>query len=884
MVFLHVVNTTNTHITTFIYTFLEIAKMKAQILRTTRHCLEQYGSNYETACLEFKRSEQADPETAYEAFVEFLDQEGYINSKDACNILRRIFLRQQLFELLEMNFKAEAVTKFQELQKRIASSGCNFFDHIDQIIEKLPKLGFATPQQARKLTAIGNYLKVKELGRGGMGTCLILWDIKLNRKVVGKTILSQSMDPGAMTRFQKEMEATAKLTHAHIARAYGAEQDSQSGELCLILELINGIPLSKAVKDRSFWNVDQALELFLQLCEAVAYLHSLGLIHRDLKPDNIILGHDNMLYLLDFGIAKNLHAQEKPVEVKEINYDTVANLNKLLMGDTAAEVPGKTLDGAIVGTPGYLAPEQALGDNENVDEQSDQFALGLILFEMLRGKAAIMGDTFQARCLNVVEGNFETTIFGLPREVQSILNKMLSVEKENRYQHVREAIDDIKRFRAHHVVLAHDYSKKEKIKRWLKNNAVITFITLAVLVLILGFGAILKFQGEQAQARIAAERKEKLSKAEKLRRVSEELRKKQDKELLIFATYKKARPYLEQADEMYARYRKPRECLKLYEMVFKIYKDSGLWFHQPYRARFNAGFIYNYIENPQKAIENYKIADQLHRKENHKPYIKALLYIALQEQSLASYYGKKGKLEEARKHFEQIKKLEGRSEQDAVQIGLADAYDLWIQHSSKKTAQERLPILEKAMRVLEGLKNNTQLDVFFEYFKMRGRIQSEIYRMKFFLKRKPGPELLRNARTDFMMAWRYSTNNEFVVSGLAQTCQRLGLHYFRSANYLLAIRYYNEAAHFYNLCHEINSGRHEYQVRYLFAKSRWAQLLRNIALMEDILKEARNLYPLLKSNEKAMRKLLAKDTAIWLIKYSRSKQLKEKYYGYWQNK
>src|SRR6266545_2179097 len=276
---------------------------------------------------------------------------------------------------------------------------------------------------------VSHYRIVKKLGEGGMGTVYLAEDTHLGRNVAIK-FLSDSHDQHYRARFLREARAVSALSHQHIAiiHDYGETAEQQP---FIVMEYIKGETLSELLH-RSALTIARAVEIIEAVGEALGAAHARSIVHRDIKPSNVMVDERAMVKVLDFGLAKQL--QE---EVAAISPDA----NTLLGSRTSSH--------AVVGTPLYLSPEQAMGTS--VDARSDIFALGALLYECLTGKPAFSGGS-------VIEIGAQIIHFNPPppssinhrvsTELDRITLKALAKKPESRYQSADEMVAQLRTARA----------------------------------------------------------------------------------------------------------------------------------------------------------------------------------------------------------------------------------------------------------------------------------------------------------------------------------------------------------------------------------------------------------------------------------------------------
>ena len=278
----------------------------------------------------------------------------------------------------------------------------------------------AAPVIGRKL---GHYLIREKLGTGGMGEVYLAEDTKLSRNVALKVLPPElASNPDRRERFHREAKAVAALNHPYIVTLHSVEE--AEGVLFLTLELVDGETLREKI-DRGPLVVEQVFEIGAQIGEGLSKAHAAGILHRDLKPHNVMITADGRAKLLDFGLAKFLAPGSTDPD--------------------AATMARETSPGMTLGTAGYMAPEQALG--KEVDARADLFALGVVLYEMATGRSPFRGETLAAffdSLLHDAPPSPLTVNPDLPRDLVRIIERALEKEPSRRYASAVELVADLK--------------------------------------------------------------------------------------------------------------------------------------------------------------------------------------------------------------------------------------------------------------------------------------------------------------------------------------------------------------------------------------------------------------------------------------------------------
>lgn len=351
--------------------------------------------------------------------------------------------------------------------------------------EALPSGDAVTPHSEGtpfvRLSSPPGYEVLDEIGRGGVGVVYRARQLALGRTVALKVLLAgQYANDEERARFRSEAEAAARLQHANIVQIFDIGE--HEGRPFLALEFIEGPNLS-AQSHRAPWMPHAAAQLVEVLARAVHYAHHKGVVHRDLKPANVLLDA-NVPKITDFGLAKLL------------------------------DRPGQTETGRILGTPSYMAPEQARGQAQVVGPSADVYALGAILYELLTGRPPFQGVTPVDTIVHVLHEDLvppRRLQPKIPRDLETVCLKCLHKEPGRRFATAADLADDLRRFLEGRAVRARRLSPLVQGWRWCRRNPAVAVLAGALLLgAAIGFGGVIwgLVRAERARQKEAVARAE----------------------------------------------------------------------------------------------------------------------------------------------------------------------------------------------------------------------------------------------------------------------------------------------------------------------------------------------------------------------------------------
>lgn len=341
------------------------------------------------------------------------------------------------------------------------------------------------PEQPQSL---GKYKNLTTIGLGGIGMVMSGVDPRLGREVAIKVLRPKNRNRRRyLARFIREARTTAQIEHPNIVPVHDFGFFDDAG-VYFTMKKVDGQNLRSIIYhlregDEKFvakYDTHLLLEILIAACNAVAFAHSRGLVHRDLKPSNIMIGDFGEVQVMDWGLVKSLNAPEHEEELLN-EYDLPEGLDS-----------GDTSDGSITGTPAFMAPEQASGNVSEIDERTDIYSLGCIMYSMLTleespAEGLSAADILaQVRCGQIRPPRKRAPKRDIPKELEAICMKAMAYNKDHRYSTVGELIQDIRNYLAHYPVTAYPIPFYSRVFKLFRRHPLVPTVMLVAAVTMFG--------------------------------------------------------------------------------------------------------------------------------------------------------------------------------------------------------------------------------------------------------------------------------------------------------------------------------------------------------------------------------------------------------------
>ncbi|EDM26952.1 probable serine/threonine-protein kinase pknB [Lentisphaera araneosa HTCC2155] len=335
-----------------------------------------------------------------------------------------------------------------------------------------------------RISTVENRYETLEVAGAGAMKRVFRTNDRVSDRLIARAVLKDPENDQAVESFLREARIIATLQHPNIVPLYDMGVDD-SGQPFFTMRLLDGLTLTNILNELNKGNAEfiekytlsKRIDVFLKICDAMAYAHSEGVAHLDLKPDNIAVSQYGKTLVCDWGIAAIIGSEDK--------FET-----SLLESFDYYSKRYYTLSGEIKGTPGYMSPEQAKGAEEVKDERSDIFALGCIFYELLCFEKALAGDGLASIIAMTISGAVDPPVkrrpdLFVPESLSAICMKAMRKDPDRRYQKVEEIIADIDAYRQGFLTEAEDFSFKKQFYLLYKRNRQICHVALGFIIIII---------------------------------------------------------------------------------------------------------------------------------------------------------------------------------------------------------------------------------------------------------------------------------------------------------------------------------------------------------------------------------------------------------------
>lgn len=609
------------------------------------------------------------------------------------------------------------------------------------------------------------YRFLSEHARGGLGKVSRAFDEELKREVALKEIQERyGADRESQRRFVTEAEVTGQLEHPGVVPVYSLGRN-EKGRPFYAMRFIRGESLKETVDDfhgRASRDLDSAgtgsggsvdyrsvefrklLGRMTDTCQAVEYAHSRGVLHRDLKPSNVMLGPYGETLVVDWGLAKVIGRADDSTSAQSGTDGTTRPQSGAIASDSEA---AETKLGAIMGTPRFMSPEQALGQNETLGPASDIYSLGAMLFYLLTGAHSVQGNGAREIVGMVAQGKAlspRQIDDRVPRPLDAICRKAMALDANDRYQTANEISEEIERWMADEAVSAHRDSLIVRSQRWVrKHQTLATSISASVSVAVVGLAiGLIVFAGlnQQLEAAngdlITANELESKLRLQAEKSEANAVARKKDADANFQLATDAVEKYLTEIDDdvelaqnsfYELRSRLLRTAIPFYEQfIAKRGNDDILdTFHA--HAYFRLGVIHADLGDHDLAIEHYESAQKIYRQlyEAETSVQQAINGLARSHNNLGNLLRRVGRADDAAEQHEVGRKmlsdLTAKNPDNAeFQNGLAQSlHNLGVLASDRGDPAEAQRWLEQAVEMEERLLKSEPSNAFYRLLAAR---------------------------------------------------------------------------------------------------------------------------------------------------------------------
>jgi len=359
-----------------------------------------------------------------------------------------------------------------------------------------------------------------EVARGGMGVILRIHDRHLNRRLAMKLLIERAdaRDEAArklahqlLGRFLEEAQVTSQLDHPGVVPVHELGLD-QNGKVYFTMRLVKGRTAGEVFRDAHHgerdWTSTRALEVILKVCDTMAYAHDKGVLHRDLKPGNVMVGRFGEVYVMDWGLAKVLGQEDRrDLRIRPEPVSSASHVDSVRKRDAEHDDNSSvvSMDGQKLGTPSYMPPEQ--GRSEAVDRRADVYAIGAMLYELLTGRAPYTTPGVHKPAYRILDDlvagpprRIEELQKGVPAELVAIVDKAMARDREQRYADTPALAADLRAYLGQRVVGAYRTGALVELELWVRRNKPLAAsLLVAVLILVAGIAGTTAYAGEASR-------------------------------------------------------------------------------------------------------------------------------------------------------------------------------------------------------------------------------------------------------------------------------------------------------------------------------------------------------------------------------------------------